>query len=237
MATNFVQITYKLFLRGRPRFLGAGVSASSFAALFPGVAVSLLLDFVPGVEAISFFSALALLGSRSDLLPFGVPAEVFCRFASSPAFLEGGSSVLAADPNFLFFFILPDSPIGVVGRLLDLRVEEFPLVSLFPAASAEAAMRCRIRADDGCGVSVLDAVFDGVVVAVFDGLAGDWDASFADVPDSCCCSEIDESFAADSTGCEINGGGNAAGGFVRDTLSQLVENHLESAGTRRLLLI
>lgn len=161
MATNFVQVIYRLFLRGRPRFLGAGVSTSSFAALFPGVAVSLLLDFEPGVGAASFFSAFALLGSRSDLLPFGVPAAVFCRFTSSPedfwlAFLVGGSSLLVADANFLFFFVLPESSIGVVGRLLDLGA----LVSPFSVASAEAAMRCRIRADDGCVVSVLDAVFN-----------------------------------------------------------------------------
>ena len=198
------------------------------------MAVSLLLDFVPGVEAASFFSAFALLGSRSDLLPFGVPAAVFCRFTSSPedfwlAFFVGGSSLLVADANFLFFFVLPESSIGVVGRLLDLGA----LVSPFSAASAEAAMRCRIRADDGCVVSVLDAVFNGVVVGVLDELAGVWDDSFADVPDSA----IDVSFSVDSAGCETNGGGKAAGGFARDTLSQLVENHLESAGTRRLLLI
>ena len=72
-----------------------------------------------------------------------------------------------------------------------------------------------------------------MVVGVLDGLAEFWGVSFADVPDS----EIDVNFAVDSAGCAINGGGKAAGGFVRDTLSQLVENHLESAGTRRLLLI
>lgn len=103
--------------------------------------------------------------------------SVLSRFASSPddfwlAFLVASSSLLVADANFLFFFMFHESSIGVVGRLLDLEAEEFPLVSLFSAAAAEAAMRCRIRADDGCVVSVLDAVFDGVTVSVLDGLAG-----------------------------------------------------------------
>ena len=246
VATN---ADYKLFLRGRPRFLGAGVSASSFT-LFPGVEVSPLLDFVPGFDVASFFSVLTLFvpalmveeGSRSDLPALGVPTVVLSRFASSPddfwlAFLVGGSSLLATDANFLFFFIVPESPVGVVGRLLDLEAEEFPLVSPFSAAAAEAAILCRIRADDGCVVSVLDTVFDGVTAVVVDEFARGRGASVEDVPDSCCCSELEPSFAADGTGCEINGGGKAAGGFARDTLSQLVENHLESAGTRRLLLI
>ena len=127
------------------------------------------------VEAASFFSALTLFGPA--LVVEEGSRSVLSRFASSPddfwlAFFVVSSSLLVADANFLFFFMFPESSIGVVDRLLELDSEEFPLVSFFSAAAAEAAMRCRIRADDGCDVSVLDAVFDGVAVAVLEGLAG-----------------------------------------------------------------
>ena len=54
---------------------------------------------------------------------------------------------------------------------------------------------------------------------------------------ACCCSGIDCNFSFDGLDCGIKGGGNGTGGFVRETLLQLVENHLESVGTRRLLLV
>jgi len=72
---------------------------------------------------------------------------------------------------------------------------------------------------------------------VFETLSSGCGAIFEGVS-AFCCSGIDVSFATDNTGCDIKGGGKvAAGGFVRETLLQLVENHLESTGTRRLLVV
>jgi hypothetical protein len=178
-------------------------------------------------------------------------------------FLEGGSSLLLAVvvAAFLLFLVaLPEStflslePIGVAGRLFAFEVvEEAPLASAFSAlrvagfdvvAAEAAAVRCLILADDDdwlVVVSVEDSVA-AVAAALFVGLEGCccWGAAaFMDFPACCCCccSGIDGSFAADNTDCDIKGGGNGAGGFMRETLPQLVENHLESTGTRRLLVI
>jgi len=236
---------------------------------FAGVEASDLLDLVPEAEAPSFFSDFALLGpplvveaSLSDFCPLAavpdavgvVGREVFVadlgprNFISSPddfwfARFEGGSSPVDVVAAFLFFFEVPGSVFGVVGRLLAFGVEEATPASAFSALrvteldvdAAEATVRCRILADD-CGfVSVVDSGA-GLVAALVVGLEGGFGIASSDAS-AFCCSGIDCSFAADITACDINGGGNGVGGFVRETLPQLVENHLASAGTRRVLLV
>ena len=64
-----------------------------------------------------------------------------------------------------------------------------------------------------------------------------WGAALSEVscPDTC-CSGIDGNCSVVEKICGNAGGGNDRGGFVREILLQLVENHLESTGRRRLLV-